>query len=367
VAAVCGVVAQAYSLSSYKWAYSPVLFYVNPANADVSAGAAEAAVKVGMEVWNTQPGTTFRYQYGGRVNDTATMNDGRNVAIFRNATNGGSVASTYSWWSGGVRVDSDIIFWDAAYKFFTGTSGCSSGVYIEDFATHELGHALGLQHSSITTATMYKSTGWCSQVWRTLDADDIAGMRKLYGTQSVQTTNTAPSVSIQLPQSSGTFADGTVISFAGAAADLEDGSLTGHLAWSSNLDGQLGSGGSFSRTLSPGTHTVKAKVTDSDGANAQSSVSVTVTVSSAPAPTSPTGPALTAYGYKVKGLKRVDLGWTGLTATKVDVYRDGARITTTANDGFHTDALGTRGGGTHTYRVCDAGSSVCTSNAKVTF
>ena len=48
-------------------------------------------------------------------------------------------------------------------------------------------------------------------------------------------------------------------------ADLEDGTLTGNLAWTSDLDGPLGTGGSFTRPLSAGTHHLTAMVSDSGG------------------------------------------------------------------------------------------------------
>src|SRR5689334_17302813 len=86
--------------SSYAhWASGPVTFYVNPVNADVSQSAAVAALQAGMDVWNTQSGTSFRYQYGGTATDTATAYDNRNVIFFRNTTNGSAIATTYSWWS----------------------------------------------------------------------------------------------------------------------------------------------------------------------------------------------------------------------------------------------------------------------------
>jgi subtilisin family serine protease len=77
--------------------------------------------------------------------------------------------------------------------------------------------------------------------------------------------------------------------------------------------------------------------------------------------------SLTATGYKVKGSQRVDLAWTGATSASVDVYRDGTRIVTTANDGAHTDVLNQKGGGTFVYRVCEAGTTTCSGNATVTF
>jgi matrix metalloproteinase-20 (enamelysin) len=49
-----------------------------------------------------------------------------------------------------------------------------------DIAAHEFGHALGLGHSTINSATMYPSVSSCNAGNRTLDSDDIAGVRFLY-------------------------------------------------------------------------------------------------------------------------------------------------------------------------------------------
>lgn len=78
---------------------------------------------------------------------------------------------------GGRIINADIVFWDAAFRFFSGSTGCSSGFYIEDIAAHEFGHALGLGHSTTTGATMYPSVSSCNAANWTLVADDIAGVR----------------------------------------------------------------------------------------------------------------------------------------------------------------------------------------------
>lgn len=70
---------------------------------------------------------------------------------------------------------------------------------------------------------------------------------------------------------------------------------------------------------------------------------------------------------KVRGLQKADLTWDGATSTDVDVYRDGAVIATTANDGAYTDNVDQRGGATYTYQVCEAGTSTCSNEAIVTF
>ena len=77
--------------------------------------------------------------------------------------------------------------------------------------------------------------------------------------------------------------------------------------------------------------------------------------------------ALTATGYKVKGVQHADLAWSETTSTGVDVYRDASKIATTADDGAYTDAIGSKGGGTYTYQVCAAGTTTCSSKATVVF
>jgi hypothetical protein len=69
----------------------------------------------------------------------------------------------------------------------------------------------------------------------------------------------------------------------------------------------------------------------------------------------------------VQGRHTVDLTWSGATSTNVDIHRNGPVIATTANDGFYTDSPGTRGHGTYTYQVCNAGTQTCSNQVTVTF
>lgn len=76
---------------------------------------------------------------------------------------------------------------------------------------------------------------------------------------------------------------------------------------------------------------------------------------------------LSTRGYRAGGRNRVDLTWSGGSGSNVDVYRNGALRTTTANDGAHTDVLAKGQTGTFTYRVCDAGTSTCSNDSTVSF
>ena len=169
----------AYTLSGPFWNQPETSYYINAANLDLPEAAADAAVRAGADTWFQQSGA-FRFNYGGPSTATATTFDSINLIVFRNASSGSAIATTY-WWSSSSRIiDADIVFWDGAFTFFAGSSGCSAGFYIEDIAAHEFGHALGLGHSTFTGTTMYPSVSSCNQGNRTLDADDIAGVRALY-------------------------------------------------------------------------------------------------------------------------------------------------------------------------------------------
>jgi hypothetical protein len=71
------------------------------------------------------------------------------------------------------------------------------------------------------------------------------------------------------------------------ANDPEDGILS-EAVWTSNLDGELGSGKKVSaRNLSVGIHTIGATVTDSDGNTATADTTVEVVAGELPVPRAP--------------------------------------------------------------------------------
>ncbi|MFN2126559.1 MAG: metallophosphoesterase family protein [Anaerolineales bacterium] len=88
--------------------------------------------------------------------------------------------------------------------------------------------------------------------------------------------NINPSVTIDL-MSGSTYNLGNSVYFTGSAEDIEDGDLSSNLVWSSNIDGPIGFGASFSRSdLSAGVHTITASVTDSGGFSGSGTITITI-------------------------------------------------------------------------------------------
>ncbi len=83
---------------------------------------------------------------------------------------------------------------------------------------------------------------------------------------------------------------------------------------------------------------------------------------SATTPDSP-GIVLTGVGFKLGQKQTVDLEWTGAVGANVDIYRNGALIATTTNDGAYRDSLGKDITGSFTYEVCEEGSATQCSNS----
>ncbi|MGM0667760.1 MAG: PKD domain-containing protein, partial [Bacteroidota bacterium] len=138
-----------------------------------------------------------------------------------------------------------------------------------------------------------------------------------------------------------------------------DGSV---VAWSWEFgDGATSTSQNPSHTYAAGgTYTVGLTVTDNEGATGSTYQNVAVSEAGGG-----DGIVLTASGYKIRGVRYVDLEWTGASGS-VDIYRNNEYVTTSSGTTY-TDNLG-RVSGTFTYRVCESGgTSVCSNDATVVF
>ena len=92
--------------------------------------------------------------------------------------------------------------------------------------------------------------------------------------------NTPPVVSISEPADQSEFFNTEVITFTGSATDSEDGALTGaSLVWTSDVDGEIGTGETFTGTAgeaTTGPHVITLTATDSDDATGMATVAITI-------------------------------------------------------------------------------------------
>lgn len=179
--------------------------------------------------------------------------------------------------------------------------------------------------------------------------------------------NDSPSVLITSPADGSTFESGATILFEGTADDTEDGDLTASLVWTSDKDGQIGTGGSFSAILSDGNHTITASVTDSGGKTASASVSITVGTP----PEEPTAVTVDSITYATQNGRNNDRdllitvvlvdnldppGPVSGASVSIGIFRNGAPA------GSGSGTTGT--GGTVTFKLKNAQSGTYTTQVR---
>lgn len=113
--------------------------------------------------------------------------DGQNEVYFGDIAQVGVIAINITWgiFSGPPR-QRELVEWDQVYDqadFPWSASGEANKMDFENIATHELGHALGLDdlyEVKCSEATMYGYANYGETQKRTLEAGDILGIQKLY-------------------------------------------------------------------------------------------------------------------------------------------------------------------------------------------
>ena len=234
---------------------------------DAAQNALYIADGVGAEVWRLTPGTN---------------------GVFDGVAPGGDDQVTH--WDTGVHglVDPEGIAWDSDFGHlyvggkpnnlvfhFTTTGTLLRTVSISLMPNP--GNAAGLEYAPASASAGTKSL-YIVDRKHDNDSEPNENDGTMYEFSLPPISgNTLPTVTITAPADESGFNQGAPITFSGTATDLEDGDLTGSISWTSSLNGAIGSGGSFTTSsLSLGTHTITASVTDAGGASRSSIISVTV-------------------------------------------------------------------------------------------
>jgi predicted Zn-dependent protease len=169
-----------YKLAKWKWS-SPVTYTLD--STVVSKDPTfQSALTAAEEKWDSHTSKDL-FSSGNAGTGTAGVRDNKNLITFGNYAQNGVIAVTYTWYNPGTRiaVESDMLF-DTDFNW--GTTGEASLMDVQNIATHEMGHTLGLSDlytDSCNTVTMYGYSTEGDTQKRTLEPPDIAGLQLIYG------------------------------------------------------------------------------------------------------------------------------------------------------------------------------------------
>jgi len=178
-----------YKLMGVKWSSLPVKYNINPINQEgLSQAFVLSTISSAAETWDAATSKElFNNAYNVDTTAAYGVRDSKNSIVFGNYSNNAVIAVTSVWYSTKTKQiqEFDMLF-NNYYNWGDASINPSdaSVMDLQDIATHELGHSIGLDDiytSTCSAVTMYGyGTGGETQK-RTLEPSDITGLRKIYG------------------------------------------------------------------------------------------------------------------------------------------------------------------------------------------
>jgi len=175
-----------YKLLGVKWNILPVSYIVNPTNPEgLSDSFVTSTISASAETWDDSTSKElFNNAYGIDYSAAYGSLDNKNAISFGAYSNSNVIAVTSIWFNKKTKriVEYDILF----NTFFDwGDADINPSVMdLQNIATHELGHGVGLNdiyNSACSAVTMYGYSSEGETKGRTLEAPDITGLQKMYG------------------------------------------------------------------------------------------------------------------------------------------------------------------------------------------
>ena len=168
----------------------------NTLSADVSDGICLAALRAGFQVWSDVSCSYMAWRDDGRTDNQGWgVSDQENVVSWRESSwddSAAALAITSNIFDFRGFIDTDIKYNGFHHSWAVVGEGNARGVDIESVTAHEVGHALGLDHSDVSGATMWPSTGPNDASARSLSQDDIDGVCALYPSGGERPTAVEP-------------------------------------------------------------------------------------------------------------------------------------------------------------------------------
>lgn len=175
-----------YKLMGVKWKSLSVNYVINPTNPDnLSTEFVTSTLSTSAETWdNATASELFNDNYSVDGNAQYGIQDFKNAITFGNYSDPNVIAVTSIWYT---RVGKQIVEFDMLLDtdFTWGDASVNSSLMdLQNIATHELGHGVGLNDiysSFCSEATMYGYSNYGDIIKRTLEPPDITGLQSMYG------------------------------------------------------------------------------------------------------------------------------------------------------------------------------------------
>ena len=163
--------------ATYQWKYNPA-----GAPAQLDKASVVATLQSAFDKWTSQ--CNVKHQYAGETATPQHATDGVSAPDYENVVGWGSLpqnsAWTYDWWKVNASGAGELIDVDVELN----VSDVTSLAELDRVATHEFGHAIGLNHSNVDAAIMAGPPLTSYNMLVGPQADDIRGCRCLYGLPS---------------------------------------------------------------------------------------------------------------------------------------------------------------------------------------
>ncbi|MEW6364868.1 MAG: matrixin family metalloprotease [Acidobacteriota bacterium] len=181
--------ATAYQYDGVRWDGTSEIYYLH-----TSVSAWSSPIRAAGDVW-TKAGSKFSFVYKGTTEARVSWDeddiDHKNIVmkgVLWGPEYAGILALNHTWYNTTTKriIDSDIIFNTLSCHYLWVTDGSDDGYDVQDVVTHEMGHSLqlgDLYSAKDAEKTMYGYAEWGETKKRTLHADDIAGIKAIYGSK----------------------------------------------------------------------------------------------------------------------------------------------------------------------------------------
>jgi len=163
-----------------------VTYVINPTNPqELRERFVTDAISTAAETWDAATsGELTNNNYTLGYSAVYGVYDGKNAIVFGNYPTSGVIAVTSIWYN---RITNTIVEFDMMFDTdwtWGDASSDSSKMDLQNIATHEFGHAVGLgdlYQSACSAVTMYGYSNYGDIEKRSLAQPDITGLRSLYG------------------------------------------------------------------------------------------------------------------------------------------------------------------------------------------